>query len=204
MSIESTQTAATEDQDELTIEELAQEVQEAKSEANSAKNLAKQAQQKLIDVRERELEKDQRITELEEQLDDAQSEIKSLRDRTGLLQTVKNGSSMKIDERAAVLIQTLYNEAWKKKQSSANNAKPKASMDYNAASGALGGSPDRSAIYRAMDKAEELVENEELCRKVEEDRGSDKNTRLVLNLEAGDVPTVIGGQTIINPAEVQT
>jgi len=186
-----------------TVEELAEEVREVKSEAESAMKLAREQGRKILELRQREKEKDERIDELETELEEARSEIQSLRERTGLLQTVKNGSSMKIDERAAVMVQTLYNEAWQKQQSNANN-QPKASMDYNEATKALGGSPDRSAIYRAMKKAEELVGDTAVCRKVKEGRSSDKNTRLVIDLDGGELPDVVAGQSITAPQEVRT
>jgi len=175
----------------------------ALSEAEKAVEMAKDAQQQLVDVRQELHQKDQRIDELEGQLEDAQQELSQLRDRTGLLETVKSGSSMQIDERAAVLIQTLYNEAWKKQQSSANT-KPRASMDYKAAKSALGGCVGRSAIYRTMEKAEALVGNDDLVGFVEESRGSKKNTRLRLNLEGGEVPETVAGQRVTTPEVTRT
>lgn len=185
----------------LTLEELAEEVRKAKTEAKDAKQMASNAQDRLLDVREEANKKDQRIAELEQEVASLEDELGTLRDRTGLLETVKRGSSMKIDERAAVLIQTLYNQAWRNKQSNANT-NPTASMDYNAAEGALGGSVDRSNIYRTFDKAESLIDNSDVLEYIKEGHGSSKNTRLVLDLGSGDLPETVAGQSISQPGGV--
>jgi len=191
------------EQEPQTIQELAEEVRQAKSEAKDARRMAQQAQQTLLEVREREMEKDQRIADLKQEVESLEDELATLRDRTGLLETVKSASSMQIDKRAAVLIQTLYNKAWKRKESSAN-VESKAMMDYNAAEGALGGTVDRSKIYRTFQKAEELVDNKDVVEYVEEDRGSKKNTRLRLSLDGGSVPATIAGQQITKPEVART
>jgi len=186
-----------------TLQELADEVEAAQAQANDAKQMAREAQQKFLEVREREMAKDQRIDDLEDELAEARNEIEHLRDRTGLLETVQKGSAMAIDERAAVLIQTLYNQAWERKTSDAAT-NPKAAIDYKAAQAALGGTIARSKIYRTFDKAEALVDDTSVVEKVGEARGSSKNTRLRLSLEDGDVPATVAGQEITQPEGVRT
>lgn len=196
-------TQHTQSDGEHTVEDLAERVEELETEATDAKNLARRTQQKLNDVRKREKERERRIDDLEAELEATKQEVSELRDRTGLLETVKSGASMKIDERAAVLIQTLYNKAWKRKQKDANT-NPTASMDYNAAEAALGGSVARSTILRTFDKAEQLVGDDDVVEKVSEDRSSKKNTRLLLDLSGGDVPATIAGQRISQPEVART
>jgi len=181
--------------------ELAAAVEELQTEVADAKRLAQRAQDRLLDAREREQAQQERIADLEATVEDVEQELAAVRERTDLLQTVKRASSMQIDERAAVLIQTLYNEAYANKQSDVESRRPKAAMDYNAAKKALGGSVARATILRTFEKAEELVDNPELMKKVKEDRSSARNTRLRLNLEGGDLPAQIAGQNITVPGE---
>jgi len=171
-----------------TVEELAEQVQELQSEVKDANQSARTAKSMLLDVREELNEKEQRIDELEKRVNEQNQTIAQLRDRTGLLENVQEGGSLPIEKRAAILIQVLHNKA--------TDNDGKAALDYKAAEAALGGSVNRSNIYRTMDKAESLVGNSDLVRKVKEDKSSSKNTRLVMDLSAGDVPTTVAGKEI--------
>lgn len=174
-----------------TIEELAETVEALRSEVRDANQSARTAKSKLLEVHGDLQEKEQRIDELEERIEEQDQTISQLRDRTGLLESVKEGASLPIEQRAAVLIQTLYNKAW--------DNDGKAALDYKAAEAALGGSVNRSNIYRTMDKAENLVDNSQLLQKVKEDKSSAKNTRLTMDLSAGEVPATVAGKEIAQP-----
>jgi len=182
------QTAAEPEDKTPTVEELAAEIQDLRSEVNDADQSARTAKSMLLDMREELNEREARIDELEDQLAEQRQTITQLRDRTGLLEHVKQGSSLPIEQRAAVLIQVLHNKA--------NDNDGKAALDYKAAEAALGGSVNRSNIYRTMDKAEALVDDSNVVEKVKEDKSSAKNTRLVMDTGAGEVPSTVAGKEI--------
>lgn len=171
-----------------TLEELADTVETLQSEVENANDAARRSNMRVLDLREELQEKDARIDELEQRLEEQANTINQLRDRTGLLENVKEGGSLPIEKRAAILIQVLHNKA--------TDNDGKAALDYKAAEAALGGSVNRSNIYRTMDKAESLVDDSAVVRKVKEDKGSAKNTRLVMNLAEGDVPATVAGKEI--------
>ena len=172
-----------------TVAELAEQVHALQSEVRDANQSARTAKTRLLEVREELNGKDCRIDELEERVEQQAQTIEQLRNRTGLLENVKEGGSLPIEKRAAILIQVLHNNA--------TDNEGKAALDYKAAEAALGGSVNRSNIYRTMDKAEDLVDNSDLVWKVKEDKSSQKNTRLVMDLSAGDVPTTVAGKEIV-------
>lgn len=174
-----------------TVEELADTVAALQSEVRDANQSARTAKRQLLDVREELNQKDERIDALEARIDEQEQTIAQLRDRTGLLESVQEGASLPIEKRAAVLIQTLYNKAW--------DNDGKAALDYKAAEAALGGSVNRSSLYRTMDKAEDLVDDTDLLEKVKEDKSSAKNTRLTMDLSAGNVPSTVAGKEIVQP-----
>lgn len=185
---------------EIDLAALQEELDAIRSEAESANATARRAQKRVLELRETVADQSERIDDLEAENEDLRQELGELRDRTGLLEHVKEASSLKPEKRAAVLIQTLYNTAWQRRQSDAN-VNPRATMDYKAAEGALGGAVTRDKIYRTFQKAEDLVDDSDLVRFVKEDRGAPKNSRLVLDLDGGSVPRTIGGKSITPPGD---
>jgi len=186
--------------DAPTVEELAAELDDLRSEVVDATQSARTAKRNQLDLREELQAKDERIAELEDCVAQQQDIIEELQDRTDMLETVKKASSMKIDQRAAVLIQVLYNKAWSRGRKT--NEEPRAALDYNDASNALGGCVGRSTIYRTMTKAEQLVDDTDVLQKIKEDRSSSKNTRLALDLTEGDLPSRVDGHVIESPEEI--
>jgi chromosome segregation ATPase len=192
--------AADPEQRSRTVDDLADELDALQSRVNDAEASANKAKREAFELREELIQRDQRIDELEAAVEEQAQTIKQLRDRTGMLDNIEDGASLKIDKRAAILVQNLYNQAWKRKESSLNET-PSASMDYHGAEAALGGGVDRANIMRTFGKAEELVDDDDLLWKEEEDRSSKKNTRLILDLSEGDAPQKIAGQDITQPEE---
>lgn len=126
-------------------------------------------------------QRDKRIDELERELQQVQT-------RTDLLDRVEEGSSLKPAERAAVLIQTLYNEA--------ANTNGAASIDATGAVKALGGGVNRTLMYGpngTFQKAVDLVDDESVLTMRKENRASEKNTRLELDINDGDLPDTVAG-----------
>lgn len=134
---------------------------------------------------EEELKKrDEHINELEHALNQLQT-------RTDLLDSIEQGSALRPEQRAAVLIQTLHNEAV--------NTNGHASIDASGAVKALGGSVDRTLMYGetgTFQKAVELINDEDVIDLKRENRSSEKNTRLRLDLSEGDVPQTVAGVEI--------
>lgn len=156
--------------------------------ADAALSIARRAINKVTD-----LEDD--VADLEGELADAHAELESLRERTDLLQAVQKASNLKPEERAVVCIQTLYNEASQRDPALGE-------MDVGSAITALGGSVKRHHIYPVFDTIEDLAEDdgndvdERVLQVVREDKTSEDNTRIVLNLEAGDLPETVLGHDI--------
>jgi hypothetical protein len=149
----------------------------------------------------------ERVDVLEEQNEQLLGELATLRQRTDLMNAIQSADRLKPDERAAVCVQTLYNEAWQSRH--ADTPEPaSAAMDYNKAEGALGGSvSSRSLIYDAFDRAEEVAddqlgEDQEVVQYVKESRSADRNTRLVVDLREQDpFPLEVGGDEVRPPEE---
>ena len=187
-----------EDQSE-TLQQLATRVEVLKSEQ-------KRARDKRMGLLETHQNQADRIEDLEADVNELEAEVDRLRDRTDLMDAIKDATVLKPEQRAAVLLQTLYNEAWTKAQRETKNP-PTAEMDYNQAGSALGGSIDqRPKLYAAMEKAaalvtEKLGEND-VVSFIKEDRHAPKNTRLQVDLRGRDpFPLEIGDKEIEEPTE---
>jgi len=128
--------------------------------------------------------RDDRIDELESRLDAYET-------RTDLLDSIEADAALKPKQRAAVLIQTLHNEAV--------NTNGHASIDASGAVKALGGSVNRTLMYGengAFQKAVDAVDDTDVLRLVTENRAAKRNTRLELDLTAGTLPEVVAGVDI--------
>lgn len=187
-----------EETDVRDLEQLENRINEIESVAESASKTARRAMDRNIEFRKTIQEQEEQIEAIRDENQELRAQVEQLRDRTGLLEHVQDAASLKPEKRAAILIQTLYNSAWKRKQNNANS-NPSASMDYNGAETALGGGISRDKIYTTFAKAEQLVDDTDVVRYVKENRGSDKNTRLVLDLSETDAPSQIAGRTIEPP-----
>lgn len=142
-----------------------------------------------IKVLEEGRDEDQRrIAVLEEENAELKGEVATLRDRTDLFDRVRRASALKPDERAAVMIQTLYNEA--------EASDGRATMDVGEGVKTLGGEVDRTLMYGengAFERAVDLVDDEEVLWYKEESRSSQKNSRLIIDLNAGPLPETANG-----------
>lgn len=181
--------------DNKSTEEAIQELREV---VEDAVRKSDHAQDQILKLREENAILSDRVDTAEQERDELRKEVSRLRERTDLLETVRRAGSMGVEERAAVLVQTLYNEARGRGQ---KNTKDTASamMDYNKAEGALGGGVSRDQIYRTFDRAEELVDDTDVVQYIKEDRTSPQNSRLVLTLENGALPQTIAGHAIEEP-----
>lgn len=161
-----------------------------------------------------------KVNDLESDLDAVKSENQRLRERvaelenrTALLDLVATDGDS-VDDRAVVLLQNLFNEAYDEKdRAHLENVTPSASLDYNGAKRALGGQTTaRQQLYDAMQRAVELVyggdvdpenppEENPVVQYVREDRTADRNTRLVVDLSETDSIELMNGRRLTPPAE---
>lgn len=193
------------DEAEAILSDLLDEIEQANAIAETATKVANRSMQKANDLRDE-------VEELRDQNRDLERELADLQNRTSLLDTVQASTENVVEKRASVLIQTLYNEAWQDKgKDHLENVHPRASMDYNGAKKSLGGTVKaRQQLYDAMREAVRLVHGDDLdddeldddefvVRFIKESRSSNKNTRLVIDLEDVDELEMSSGNTITPP-----
>ncbi|WEL29875.1 hypothetical protein [Haloferax volcanii] len=130
-----------------------------------------------------------RITELEDEVERLEDELESVRDSEELLKSVRKNGATTTEERAAVLVDVMAMRA------SARDP-PRYELDASGIVDVLHGSIKRPNTYGLMDDVERIVDRPNVVWKQTESRSSRKNTRLVLDLSKGDLPTQIAGQTI--------
>lgn len=164
------------------METMRQEMDEIQQRAKQADALAKRA----LDLVN---EKDEKIAELEAQIEELRTENEELREGQSLLQHVADAGDLSVDERALTLLQTLYHDA-------SSSQSGKAHMTVRDAWGTLRREIPRSRVYDAVERAEALVDDKELCEYRKEPRGHDPPSRLILNLSDGDLPREINGHPI--------
>jgi len=143
-----------------------------------------------IDDLEEELEQErEERRRLEEDNEDLREEIKRLDARTDLLRIVEDSDQMTAKQRRIALIQHLKAAAEKERE---RGREAKASVNKDEAESALKYPDiDRTTIYDDLREAPDLVENRNVLW-YESSSGGD--SRLKLNLDAGDLPGEVVGQ----------
>lgn len=158
------------------LRERVDEMEDVASRVDSATHAVKRAHDKLDD-REAAIEGNtDRILALQEHVSD-------LDDRTRLQEHVRDASSLKVEERAAICIQTLFNEAQSKRR---RGGEPVVAMDCNDSKMALGGSLAREQLQTALRRADELVEGDVLQFKKESRASFTRSTRCAVRGEPTD------------------
>lgn len=160
-----------------------------------AYHLAKNAMERVADVDDRATENEQRIRELEDELVALRRELDRVDDRTDLLRHVSKQANGTVDEHAAVLLQTLYNEATERGDADTLD-NPTASLEPAEAVAALGGGLDYRLMYRRFDRAVELVDDTDVCWVDEQPRHADENTALKFDLRGGEMPAAVAGHEL--------
>lgn len=156
----------------------------------------------VASAKERAERAEARADEAERRVDELEAEVETLRDRTSLIDRVQRASTLKPDERAIVLIQTLHAEA--SSRGERENEEARAAMEATEAVKALGGDADRTNMYGEsgiFTRAVELVGDEDVLRYIRESRASNRNSRLALDLEDGDLPDSIRGHSIVGEVD---
>lgn len=132
--------------------------------------------------------------ELRDDLDRMDQRLADVEERDSIAETVVNATRLKVEERAAICIQTGANKAYRRKR---RGEPPLAEVDYNDADSATGGVLDRRQLLDALERAPTLVDSDVLTFK-KEPRHAPKNSRLIIDLETGELPTTVAGIDI-NP-----
>lgn len=126
------------------------------------------------------------VDELQEENEQLRERVDELDARTDLLQVVEKADDLTARQRSIVLLQHLRRAADRKRE---RGQPAKASVDRDEAEAALK-YPDveRTTIYTDMQRAARLVGNEDVCWY---ESGGHGESRLKLNLEAGELPANI-------------
>lgn len=152
-----------------------------------AVDLAKQAMQYAGEMQDR-------VEDLEDEVHELREANERLRDQEQMFRDVRRNMQGSPEERAVICIKTLNNEALTNQQL---DEPGRASMDRDAAKKTLGGELRRQQIHDAFDRAEDLVGDDDVLWKVSGDPGrGGTDTTLRLDLEAGDLPESVAGESI--------
>lgn len=173
---------------ETTIADLETQVQTLRMDLQGLHDFAKTLREENTTLQEK-------VNDQQETIQELQDELSRLEDRTNLLQHVKKASALESEEKIAIILQTLVEEAEQKRK---NGKTASAAMDAPQAVKTLGGGVDRTTMYDLLPRAAELVgkQEEKVCYYLREDRASQKNSRLVVNLENGEMPAMVEGYDI--------
>lgn len=124
------------------------------------------------------------IQSLRDENDCLRERLADVEDRTDLQAHVQDAAALKVEDRAKVCIQTCVNEAQRRGRNGENAS---ATMDYNEARKALGGGLADQQLLDALKRADDLVDSPAVRFK-KETRAAQRNSRLIVDLEAGDLP----------------
>ena len=133
------------------------------------------------EIRSLRAELDERDAVIEE----LKQRILDLEDRTELQRHIERASQLSVEKRAEACIQTCVNEAQRRRR---NGQPASATMDYNGARKALGGGLADQQLLDALKRADELVDGA-VVRFKKEKRAAQKNSRLIVDLDAGTLPS---------------
>lgn len=122
----------------------------------------------------------------QERVHEIANSVEGMSDTLTLLNQVRENTASRREQRIAQCLITLKNGALR----GASNA---SSLDASAMIHALGGDVDRTVTYDLMRYIAEAVGDESVCWKETHPRNSSKNTRVVLDLDAGDIPAFFAG-----------
>jgi septal ring factor EnvC (AmiA/AmiB activator) len=127
---------------------------------------------------------------IKEEQQTLQHQLNEIDRRTDLLRLIENGEEVNGKQRSVILIQSLRRAAERK---SDRGRKAKSSVNREEAERALGHPDvDRTTIYTDMQRAERLVGDQDIVQYVTNSEGE---TRLKMNLEAGELPSKFSDST---------
>lgn len=157
-----------------------QEQPDTKLLAEQATAHAKEAIKQVNELREVVHDLENKLEAEQEERLRLQAELKGLREDTELVSEMRDNSELtKKDQRAIILVQTLYRDA---------GPNGKARLTIKDGENTLQSTVSRSQLYPTFKRATELVGDDDVLEFVEKPRGSDPPSHLLMNRSAGDVP----------------
>lgn len=130
-----------------------------------------------------------RLDEFEERIDEMQAQLDELQDEQRLIGAMGDIIGSDRDKRAALILQTLHNDA-------KANQDDRARMTAREAWSVVNRSVDRSQMYDVLRRAETIVDDHDVCQYVERPRGSEPPSHLLVDLSEGRLPGMIAGKRI--------
>lgn len=147
--------------------------------AEQASAQAKEAIKQVNELREVVHDLENKLEAEQEERLRLQAELKSLREDTELVSEMKQDAVNKKDQRAMVLVQTLYRRA---------GENGKARMTIKDAMNTLQGTVERTQLYPTFQRAVDLVGDEDVLEYVQKPRGAEIPSHLLMDRNAGTVP----------------
>lgn len=178
----------------MTDDELVDRLNMLEERLDSLSHLAGSNDEEIEDLRN---EFEEFRHDVEQELQEVRRSMEAVQEQADMMQRIKRASALKPDERAAVLIQTLYAQA--KRNGERPNHEPRATMEAGEAVHALGGDADRTNMYGEsgiFNRAVELVDDQDVLWYQKESRASKQNSRLIMDLGAGEPPATVAGYDI--------
>jgi|AntDeeMetagen285_2_1112576.scaffolds.fasta_scaffold01049_10 hypothetical protein len=160
-------------------EDLGDKVDRLSSELQGAIQIAQSAKGEVVELEEELAHERKRRKELEQQ-------VEKLSQDNEFVNTVQQNGVSDNTRRAAICLQTLARRA---RKGSSNHA----TMDANRCADTLNGTIHRTTAYRIFERAEELVDDGEVVWYQKEQRSSAENSRLILDLDGGELPAQVAG-----------
>jgi HAD superfamily hydrolase (TIGR01549 family) len=157
---------------------------------DGAVNIAQRAIRRVNELEEQLDERRNRDQNLVEQIRDLERELNEHRENTRLLKAINRASSSQKGHRVAILVQYLYNKA--KRHGREDGGQPAATADINDYEAALGGDVEHTYFYRDAKAAVDMVGDTDVLTFRKEAPGARKNSRLILDLTEGNLPSAIG------------
>ena len=168
---------------ELTLEKLNDKIDSFQSGLQNAWDTIEELRE-LLDETNKEIQL------IEEEQQTLQHELNDINKRTNLLRLIESGEEVDGKQRSVILIQSLRRAAERK---SDRDREARSSVNREEAERALGHPDvDRTTIYTDMQRAERLVDNQDILQYAKNPNGE---TRLRMNLEAGELPKKFSGTT---------
>lgn len=168
--------------DQERIDELEDEVAKLRSQLSGVSEVVGENDSD-VEVLRRE------VASLRDEVDSLRSDLQDVRDLSKLIQP-EESSKVTRSKRAAYALVTLYRKA--------NAGNGVAALDADGVVAANQGQIGESYAYKVMRQIPDLVEDDSVCWIIKEERNAADNTRVVLDLNNGDVPASTEGVRIHN------
>ena len=128
--------------------------------------------------------------ELREEMRRLRDRVRDMQDAADLYQSVSHKSAATRDRQAAKVLKIAV------KRGSSPTASTRQEFDAGRIQDVLNDEIHRTNTYRVMERAAELVDDEDICWVKKEPRSSSKNTRLIVETDTDNLPKTVAGVRI--------